>query len=40
MKAERSDVDRAHAIYTKRNLALYDWWVLGLSNHWIWSIIS
>ena len=37
MKAERSDVDRAHAIYTKGNLALYDWWVLGLSNHWIWS---
>jgi len=36
MKARLSDVDRAHAIYTKRNLALYDWWVLGFSNRRLW----
>jgi hypothetical protein len=36
MKAELSDVERAHAIYTKGNLAVYDWWVLGLSNAFIW----
>lgn len=36
MKAELSDVERAHAIYTKRNLAVYDWWVLGFSNAWLW----
>lgn len=36
MKAELSDVERAHAIYTKRNLAVYDWLVLGFSNAWLW----
>lgn len=36
MKAGRSEVDRAHAIYTKRNLAVYDWWVLGFSNRRLW----
>ncbi len=36
MKPELSDVDRAHRIYTPRNLAFYDWWVLGVSNHWFW----
>jgi hypothetical protein len=36
MKVERSEVERAHAIYTKGNLAIYDWWVLGLSNAWVW----
>lgn len=36
MKAELSDLERAHAIYTKRNLAVYDWWVLGFSNAWLW----
>ncbi len=24
------------AIYSPRFLALYDWWVLGISNQWIW----
>lgn len=24
------------AIYSPRVLALYDWWVLGISNQWIW----
>lgn len=37
MKAGLSDVDRAHAIYTKRNLALYDWWVFGVSNRRLWN---
>ena len=37
MKAETSDVDRAHAVYTRRGLAFYDWWVLGVSNRWIWK---
>ncbi|HRQ87922.1 MAG TPA: class I SAM-dependent methyltransferase [Bacteroidia bacterium] len=36
MKPEPSAVDRAHAIYTRRNLALYDWWVLRVSNRWFW----
>jgi hypothetical protein len=36
MKAGLSDVERAHAIYTKRNLAFYDWWVLGFSNRRLW----
>lgn len=37
MKAEPSEVDRAHAVYTRSGLALYDWWVLGVSNRWIWK---
>lgn len=37
MKARLSDVERAHAIYTKRNLALYDWWVLDFSNRRLWD---
>ena len=37
MKAEQSDIDRAHAAYTKRSLAFYDWWVLGISNNRIWK---
>ena len=37
MKAELSDVERGHAAYTKRSLALYDWWVLGFSNKRIWK---
>jgi SAM-dependent methyltransferase len=37
MKAELSDVDRAHAAYTRRSLAFYDWWVLGISNRSIWK---
>lgn len=37
MKAELTDVDRAHTAYTKRSLAFYDWWVLGISNHRIWK---
>jgi SAM-dependent methyltransferase len=37
MKAELSDVDRAHAAYTRRSLGFYDWWVLGISNRHIWK---
>jgi hypothetical protein len=37
MKVGISEVDRAHAIYARRTLALYDWWVLGFSNHRIWQ---
>ncbi len=37
MKAGRSDVRRAQAIYTKANLGFYDWWVLGISNDRIWD---
>lgn len=36
MKSELSDVERGYAVYTKRTLALYDWWVLGVSNRSIW----
>jgi len=37
MKAKISDVDRGHAVYTKRNLARYDWWVLGVLNNKVWQ---
>lgn len=37
MKAEPSDVDRAHRVYTPAKLAFYDWWVLGVSNRWFWK---
>ncbi len=37
MKAARPEVDRAHAIYTKRNLALYDWWVFEVSSRRFWQ---
>ena len=37
MKAKRTEVDRAQAIYTKRTLEWYDWWVLGFSNRRIWQ---
>ena len=37
MKAGLSDVERGHAVYTKTNLALYDAFVHGFSNRWIWK---
>lgn len=37
MKAETSGTERAQAVYSKSALALYDWWVLGISNRWIWK---
>lgn len=36
MKVENPAVERAIAVYTRRNLALYDRWVLGFSNRRIW----
>ena len=29
--------DAGHAVYTPAVLAVYDLWVLGLSNRWIWK---
>ena len=40
MEAELTDVEKGYAIYTRRNLAFYDWWVLGLSNRFIWRCPS
>ncbi len=37
MKSELSDVERGYAVYNRRTLALYDWWVLGVSNSHIWQ---
>lgn len=37
MKAELSDVEKASAVYTRRSLAFYNWWVLGVSNKLIWK---
>ncbi|MEM6915512.1 MAG: class I SAM-dependent methyltransferase [Verrucomicrobiota bacterium] len=36
MEAELTDVEKGYAVYTRRNLAFYDWWVLGISNQLIW----
>ncbi len=36
MEAEQWDVKRGHAVYTKRSLGFYDWWVLNFSNRLIW----
>jgi len=36
MELDPEVVARGHAIYTRRTLRLYDWWVLGLSNRFIW----
>lgn len=37
MRAKKSDVERAHAIYTKRTLAVYDWCVLRVMNRYFWG---
>lgn len=37
MKAELTEVERGYAVYTKRCLAIYDWWVLKVSNPLIWK---
>ncbi|MEM9281255.1 MAG: class I SAM-dependent methyltransferase [Verrucomicrobiota bacterium] len=36
MEAEHSDVEKGYAVYTRRSLAFYDAWVLGISNHLAW----
>ncbi|WP_269524345.1 class I SAM-dependent methyltransferase [Coraliomargarita parva] len=30
------DIHAGQAVYTQGTLRLYDWFVLGLSNHWLW----
>ena len=32
-----TDVEKGQAVYSKPVLALYDWWVLGVSNRLIWQ---
>ena len=32
----QAEIDAGQAVYTRRNLALYDWLVHGVSNRWIW----
>lgn len=36
MEAELTDVEKGYAVYTRRMLSFYDWWVLGVSNRLIW----
>lgn len=31
-----AEIDAGQAVYTRRNLAVYDWLVHGVSNRWIW----
>lgn len=35
--ARRQEIAAGAAVYTRRTLALYDLFVLGLSNYWIWK---
>lgn len=37
MKAELTDLEKGYVAYTRRSLAFYDWWVLGVSNKLIWK---
>ncbi len=37
MKAELTDLEKGYMAYTRRSLAFYDWWVLGVSNKMIWK---
>lgn len=37
MKARISDLESGHAVYTKRDRALYDRWVLGFLNSRVWQ---
>lgn len=36
-KMNKNDVVAGQAIYSKAVLAIYDWWVLGVSNHYLWK---
>ncbi len=36
MSATRAQVEAGQAVYTPRTLALYDWFVLGVSNRFVW----
>ncbi|MCB1051270.1 MAG: class I SAM-dependent methyltransferase [Acidobacteria bacterium] len=33
-------VREGQAVYSRRVLSIYDWWVLGISNRWIWRCPS
>tara|TARA_R110000850_G_scaffold148309_1_gene270542 strand:+ start:192 stop:878 length:687 start_codon:yes stop_codon:yes gene_type:complete len=37
MNVKPSAVKRGYAVYTKRSLAFYDWWVLNYSNRRLWQ---
>ncbi len=37
MIAKPSSVEKGYRFYTKRRLALYDWWVLGVCNKLMWE---
>ncbi len=37
MKAELTDLEKGYMAYTRRSLAFYDWWVLGICNKLIWK---
>jgi len=36
----KQQIDAGQAVYTKLNLAMYDLWVIGISNHFIWQCPS
>ncbi len=37
---DSNDATPGQAVYSKRLLRVYDWWVLGISNQWIWKCPS
>ena len=37
MKAELTDLEKGYMAYTRRSLAFYDWWALGVCNKLIWK---
>ncbi|WP_428776141.1 class I SAM-dependent methyltransferase [Vibrio sp.] len=36
LSSHSPDVTAGQAIYNRAVLTIYDWWVLGLSNHYLW----
>ena len=36
MSPTADEIAAGHAIFTKASLRTYDWFVLGVSNRWIW----
>jgi ubiquinone/menaquinone biosynthesis C-methylase UbiE len=36
----KQQIDAGQAVYTKLTLAMYDLWVIGISNHFIWQCPS
>ena len=37
MNVTAEQVEAGQAVYSKRTLIIYDWWVLGVSNRFIWK---